>query len=72
MLNILRSVGVFANGRDADFLFTLIQEATEMLFRTDFSDGQRQCGLRLCQPCKAEFAMSAAKAWGKVWSLMPR
>ena len=72
MLNILRSVGGgIANGRDADPLFTLIQ-ATEMLFRTDFSDGQRQCGLNLCQPCKADFAMSAAKAREEVWSLMPR
>ena len=71
MLNILRSVGGIANGRDADPLFTLIQ-ATEMLFRTDFSDGQRQCGLRLCQPCKADFAMSAAKAREEVWSLMPK
>ena len=71
MLNILRSVGGIANGRDADPLFTLIQ-ATEMLFRTDFSDGQRQCGLRLCQPCKADFAISAAKAREEVWSLMPR
>jgi hypothetical protein len=72
MLNILRSVGgIAANGRDADPLFTLIQ-ATEMLFRTDFSDGQRQCGLRLCQPCKADFAMSAAKAREEVWSLLPK
>ena len=71
MLNILRSVGGIANGRDADPLFTLIQ-ATEMLFRTDLSDGQRQCGLRLCQPCKTDFAMSAAKAREEVWSLMPR
>ena len=72
MLNILRSVGgIAANGRDADPLFTLIQ-ATEMLFRTDFSDGQRQCGLRLCQPCKADFAISAAKAREEVWSLLPK
>ena len=53
MLNILRSVGGIANDRDADPLFTLIQ-ATEMLFRTDFSDGRRQCGLRLCQPYISE------------------
>jgi hypothetical protein len=71
-LNILRSVGgIAANGRDADPLFTLIQ-ATEMLFRTDFSDGQRECGLRLCQPCKVDFALSAAKAREEVWSLLPR
>lgn len=71
MLNILRSVGGIACGRDADPLYTLIQ-ATEMLFRTDFSDGQRQCGLRLCQPCKADFATSAARAREEAWSLMPK
>ena len=72
MLNILRAVGGVSNGRDADPLFTLIQ-ATEMLFRTDFIDGQRHCGgLRLCQPCKADFAVSAAKAREEVWSQLPR
>ena len=71
MLNILRSVGGIACGRDADPLYTLIQ-ATEMLFRTDFSDGQRQCGLGLCQPCKADFAASAAKAREEVWTLVPK
>ena len=71
ILNILRSVGGIANGRDADPLFTLIQ-ATETLFRTDFSEGQRLCGLRLCQPCKADFAISTAKAREEVWNLIPR
>ena len=71
MLNILRSVGGIASGRDADPLFTLIQ-ATEMLFRTDFSDGHQQCGLKLCQPCKADFAVSAAKAREEVWGLLPK
>ncbi|KAF8870584.1 hypothetical protein CPB84DRAFT_1801842, partial [Gymnopilus junonius] len=70
MLNILRSVGGIACGRDADPLYTLIQ-AAEMLSRTDFSDGQRQCGLKLCQPCKAEFAEATAKARDEVWSLLP-
>ena len=71
MLNILRSVGGIACGRDADPLYTLIQ-ATEMLIRTDFSDGQRQCGLKLCQPCKTDFAGSAAKAREEVWHLIPK
>jgi len=70
MLDVLRSVGGMANGRYADPLFTLIQ-ATEMLFRTDFSDGQRQFGLRLCQPCRADFATSAAKAREEAWNLIP-
>ncbi|PPQ98086.1 hypothetical protein CVT26_003256 [Gymnopilus dilepis] len=71
MLNILRSVGGIACGRDADPLYTLIQ-AAEMLSRTDFSDGQRQCGLKLCQPCKADFAEATAKAREEVWSLLPQ
>lgn len=70
MLNVLRSVGGIACGRDADPLFTLVQ-ATEMLSRTDFSDGQRQCGLKLCQPCKADFTVSALKARQEVWALLP-
>lgn len=70
MLNVLRSVGGIACGRDADALFTLIQ-AMEMLSRTDFSDGQRQCGLRMCQPCKTDFAVSAIKARADVWASLP-
>lgn len=70
MLNILRSVGGIACGRDADPLFTLVQ-ATEMLTRTDFSDGQRQTGLRMCQACKVDFAKSVGRAREEVWSLLP-
>jgi hypothetical protein len=47
VLNVLRSVGGIACGRDADPLFTLLQ-AVEMCERTDFSDGTRMCGLRMC------------------------
>lgn len=70
MLNVLRSVGGIACGRDADSLFTLIQ-AMEMLSRTDFSDGQRQCGLRMCHPCKLDFSASAMRAREEVWSSLP-
>jgi hypothetical protein len=70
MLNILRSVGGIACGRDADPLFTLVQ-ATEMLTRTDFSDGQRQMGLRICSSCKADFKKSVAKAREDVWRGLP-
>jgi hypothetical protein len=70
MLNVLRSVGGIACGRDADSLFTLVQ-AMEMLSRTDFSDGQRQCGLRMCQPCKTDFTVSAMKAREEVWGSLP-
>ena len=70
MLNILRSVGGIACGRDADPLYTLVQ-AAEMLSRTDFSDGQRQCGLKLCQPCKADFSEATSKAREEAWSLLP-
>ncbi|KAF9561502.1 hypothetical protein CPC08DRAFT_635317 [Agrocybe pediades] len=71
MLNILRSVGGIACGRDADPLYTLVQ-AAEMLSRTDFSDGQRQCGLKLCQPCKIDFAEATTKAREEAWSLLPQ
>ncbi|KAG6843965.1 hypothetical protein H0H87_011336 [Tephrocybe sp. NHM501043] len=71
MLNVLRSVGGIACGRDADTLYTLTQ-AMEMLSRTDFSDGQRQCGLRMCQPCKMDFAACAMKAREEVWAALPK
>lgn len=70
MLNVLRSIGGIACGRDADTLFTLIQ-AMEMLSRTDFSDGQKKCGLRMCLPCKLDFAACAAKAREEVWVSLP-
>ncbi|KAJ7084583.1 hypothetical protein B0H15DRAFT_783775 [Mycena belliarum] len=70
MLNVLRSVGGIACGRDADPLFTLLQ-AVDMLSRTDFSDGHRQCGLKLCHPCKIDFAGAATRARGEVWRLLP-
>lgn len=63
MLNILRSVGGIACAHDADLLFTLVQ-ANNMLSRTDFSDGQRQCGLKMCPPCKADFTLATTKARG--------
>ncbi|KAG6860522.1 hypothetical protein C0995_010197 [Termitomyces sp. Mi166 len=71
MLNVLRSVGGIACGRDADTLYTLTQ-AMAMLSRTDFSDGQRQCGLRICQPCKVDFAACAMKAREEVWAALPK
>jgi hypothetical protein len=70
MLNVLRSVGGIACGRDADPLFTLVQ-AVDMLSRTDFSDGHRQCGLKLCHPCKVDFAGAATRAREEVWRLLP-
>lgn len=69
-LNVLRSVGGIATGRDADPLFSFVQ-ATEMLTRTDFSDGQRQCGLNICYPCKLDFAACVSKARKEVWDLLP-
>ncbi|KAJ6599459.1 hypothetical protein B0H10DRAFT_722708 [Mycena sp. CBHHK59/15] len=70
MLNVLRSVGGIACGRDADPLFTLVQ-AMDMLSRTDFSDGHRHCGLKLCHPCKVDFAAAATRAREEVWNLLP-
>ncbi|KAJ7053230.1 hypothetical protein C8F01DRAFT_1375387 [Mycena amicta] len=70
MLNVLRSVGGIACGRDADPLYTLVQ-AIDMLSRMDFSDGQRQCGLKMCHPCKVDFAKTAQRAREEVWALLP-
>ncbi|OCH85118.1 hypothetical protein OBBRIDRAFT_839210 [Obba rivulosa] len=70
MLNVLRSVGGIACGRDADPLFTLTQ-AVDMLSRTDFSDGVRQCGLKICAACKADFSDAVTKAREDVWEQIP-
>lgn len=69
-LNILRSVGGVACGRDGDPLYTLIQ-AIEMLSRTDFTDGVRQRGLKMCHACKSDFARVAVKAREEAWMLIP-
>lgn len=70
MLNLLRAVSGIATGRDADPLFSLMQ-AVEMLSRTDFSDGTRQCGLRICASCKEDFSLAVAKARKEAWDLIP-
>lgn len=70
MLNILRAVGGISHGRDADPLFTLTQ-VVEMLSRTDFTDGVRQCGLRMCGSCKSDMTECADKARREVWGLIP-
>ena len=70
MLNVLRAVGGISAGRDADPLYTLVQ-AAEMLSRKDFTDGEKQCGLQICDACKADFAKAAAKAREGVWALLP-
>lgn len=70
LLNLLRSVGGVACGRDGDPLFTLLQ-AMDMLSRTDFSDGEKQCGLKLCTPCKSDFATSVERGREEVWRLIP-
>ncbi|KAF9221159.1 hypothetical protein BS17DRAFT_712267 [Gyrodon lividus] len=69
-LNVLRSVGGIACGRDADPLFTLMQ-AAEMLERKDFSDGVRTCGLRMCGVCKREWKGEVGRAREEVWGLIP-
>ncbi|KAF7320664.1 BTB domain-containing protein [Mycena chlorophos] len=73
MLNMLRAVGGITCGRDADPLFSLVQ-GVNMLSRTDFSSGGsggKQCGLRMCMPCKVDFAKCVQKAREEVWSEMP-
>lgn len=70
MLNVLRAVGGISAGRDADPLYTLVQ-AADMLNRKDFTDGEKQCGLQICDPCKGDFAKTAARARHDVWTLLP-
>ncbi|THH14391.1 hypothetical protein EW146_g5936 [Bondarzewia mesenterica] len=69
-LNTLRSVGGIASGRDADPLFTLLQ-TIDMLHRTDFSDGERLYGLRLCCFCKLDFATAVNRARAELWKEIP-
>ena len=69
-LNVLRSVGGIASGRDADPLFALVQ-AVEMLERKDFSDGVRTCGLKMCGVCKREWKCEVGRAREEVWGLIP-
>ncbi|KAJ7707810.1 hypothetical protein B0H14DRAFT_3643498 [Mycena olivaceomarginata] len=61
MLNMLLSVSGIACAHDADPLFTLLQ-AVEMLKQTDFSDGTRVCGLRMCAACKVDFRECVGRA----------
>ncbi|KAH7886706.1 hypothetical protein F5I97DRAFT_1869593 [Phlebopus sp. FC_14] len=70
-LNVLRSVGGIACGRDADPLYTLTQ-AVDMLERKDFSDGVKQCGLKMCVACKREFEEVVGRAREEVWNLIPK
>ncbi len=70
MLNVLRAVGGITHGRDADPLFTLIQ-TVEMLSRTDFTDGVRRCGLKICGACKTDLAECVGRARQHVWNLIP-
>ena len=71
MLNVLRAVGGITHGRDADPLFTLTQ-AVDMLSRTDFTDGVRRCGLKICSACKEDLAECVTKARKHVWALIPQ
>ena len=62
---------VFApHGRDADPLFTLNQ-MVEMLSRTDFTDGVKRRGLKICGACKADLTECVGKARQHVWNLIP-
>jgi hypothetical protein len=70
MLNVLRAVGGIATGRDGDPLYTLNQ-AAEMLERTDFSDGETKCGLKMCKPCKKDFTQTVQKTRQRIWDSVP-
>lgn len=71
MLNVLRAIGGITHGRDADPLFTLTL-TVEMLSRTDFTDGVRRCGLKICSACKADLRECVEKARRHVWALIPQ
>ncbi|KAH8081311.1 hypothetical protein BXZ70DRAFT_959759 [Cristinia sonorae] len=70
MLNILRAIGGISHGRDADPLFTLTQ-VVEMLGRTDFTDGVKQCGLKMCAACKMDVEECVVAARKDVWEQVP-
>ncbi|KAH8115788.1 hypothetical protein DFH11DRAFT_1507542 [Phellopilus nigrolimitatus] len=70
MLNLLRSVGGLANGRDCDPLFTLAQ-AADMMSRADFSDGTQLCSLKICSACKMDLAQAVKAARERVWLQIP-
>ncbi|TRM56425.1 hypothetical protein BD626DRAFT_414013 [Schizophyllum amplum] len=72
-LNILRSVGGIASGRDGDPLFTLLH-AKEMMDRTDFEDGQGDGpkALRICGECRRELSQSLDDAREEVWNSLPQ
>ncbi|KAI0065949.1 hypothetical protein BV25DRAFT_1868638 [Artomyces pyxidatus] len=70
MINTLRSVGGIASGRDADPLYTLAQ-MVEMMHRTDWIDGDTQHGLRICLPCKADFAGAVNAGREETWRQIP-
>ena len=70
MLNILRAIGGISHGRDADPLYTLTQ-VVEMMSRTDFTDGVKQCGLKMCAPCKADVTECVNAARKDVWEQIP-
>ncbi|CAL1715654.1 unnamed protein product [Somion occarium] len=71
MLNVLRAVGGISHGRDADPLYSFAQ-AVDMLTRTDFSDGEKLCGLKICALCKNELATSVECERKDVWNEIPR
>ncbi|THH27559.1 hypothetical protein EUX98_g6624 [Antrodiella citrinella] len=70
MLNILRAIGGISHGRDADPLYTLTQ-VVEMLSRTDFTDGVKQTGLKMCTSCKADVQECVDRARKDVWDQIP-
>lgn len=70
MLNLLRAVGGISHGRDADPLYSLGQ-TVDMLARTDFSDGEKLCGLKICIACKSDLTTSVGTERKEVWDEIP-
>ncbi|TFY71423.1 hypothetical protein EVG20_g1589 [Dentipellis fragilis] len=52
-------------------LLNTLRSAIDMLHRTDFSDGERMCGLRMCCFCKLDFAGAVKRAREQIWREIP-
>ena len=70
MLNLLQAIGGISHWRDADPLHSLSQ-TTGMLSRTDFSDGEKPCGLKICAACKSVLTSYVRAERKKVWKKIP-
>jgi hypothetical protein len=69
-INTLRSVGGVAAGRDGDPLFSLGQ-MIDMLYHTEWVDGQYLRGLPMCSKCREEFIPAVHAGRQAIWDQIP-